>query len=186
MNREELELMVMNLYPCYSMDEVWLEVIRLMEKQNRNIKTNTNKYYWITINPKDDITLTDFISQVNKVVNMKIFNKCIFSFEQRGETTDTMGTGLHCHILACNDKYSVSNFCSNTRKHFIKFVGNINTHVWIVKIPEEWKNEKIDYIRGLKWDPEKDQKIIIDREWRREHQIEPYYTKAWDFSTSEP
>lgn len=186
MNSKELEFMLMNLKPYASMDELWQDVKSLQEKQLRLNKYKIiYNYYWITINPKPEITMEKFFQIINKITNLKIFRKCIFSFEQRGETEQTIGSGLHCHILGCaGNGYSHSHFCSRIRNYFTEFVGNISTHVWIVKIPEDWIEEKVQYIRGLKWDPEKEQKINMDRIWRMEKGIHPYYTKCWDLSTS--
>lgn len=186
MNSKELEFMVMNLYPHRSMDEVWQDVASLLDKQRRNIRSmNTFNYYWVTINPKPDITLDKFITYIEKVVNRRMINKCVYSFEQRGETEQTAGNGLHCHLL-CETKVSYNNniFAQRIRQLFVEHVGNINTHVHIIKIPSDWKDDKIEYIRGLKWDPDKEQKINIDRIWRMEKGLQPYYSKAWDFSTS--
>lgn len=63
-----------------------------------------DKYMWITVNPEfedkplDSVTKL-LIKQVTKYCRKKSISNAIWSYEQKGENEENMGTHPHCHML---------------------------------------------------------------------------------------
>lgn len=133
-------------------------------------------YYFITVNPKPDTNLDVFLKLLANFVKRKPVLDYVYVIEQRGETIEEVGKGFHSHILVSWDpKMSkrVRQFCGETFKRVIGC--NSNKIININKIPKEYYKDKIDYMTGLKWDPEKDQKIKIDLIFRQKNNILSLY-----------
>lgn len=137
--------------------------------------------YWLTVNPKPTVDLTAFVTQMTRVLNRCLVDKCIYSFEQRGENNDELGKGLHMHAIVWPGRTYKTSFCQRFRDATANLVGCPNKHIWIVKAKPEWVAQKKDYILGIKWDSEKDRKCMHDRVWREREGLSPYYTKNMEF-----
>lgn len=62
-------------------------------------RTSTN-WYFITIRPPDDYDWSDFLQRVRRLLARSCFKDWTLSFEQKGLTEDTLGTGYHIHLVA--------------------------------------------------------------------------------------
>jgi hypothetical protein len=129
-------------------------------------------YFFITVNPKPDVKLDLFMKLLVNFCKRKPITDYIYTIEQRGETIEEVGKGFHAHILVSWDpamSKRVRQFCGET---FKRVIGSNNNHIInINKIPKEYFKDKIDYMTGLKWDPEKDQKLKIDKIFREQNNI---------------
>lgn len=143
----------------------------------QNTPTLKEQAYWCTINPKPEVDTTAFVSQIHRVMNRSLVDKCVYSFEQRGENNSELGKGIHMHAIIWPGKSYSSSFCQRLREAVANLVGCPNKHVWIVKAKGDWVNEKMEYLQGIKWDKEKDAKCVMDKHWRIEQGLQPWYSK---------
>lgn len=137
-----------------------------------------NKTVWITVNPKPETTLTDLKNLITKFVGKKwITSKYAYTFEQRGETPETRGQGIHCHVLVEDrGKKIPSEISRETKRHFSKIVDVSNSHCLNIKfIPHKYFNDKMEYLKGNKWDNDKLPKLQQDKEFRRLNELKEIY-----------
>jgi hypothetical protein len=150
--------------------------------ENENLKEELKEWIFITINPKPDIKLEDFINKIKSLTKWKIFQKGYYVFEQRGENDASIGDGFHAHIMLEN--YSIewkrlhtrlettfTNYCSKPYKNTI----NIQR-----KSPEHGRETLEEYMKGIK-EEEKDLKCKYDIIWRKNNSIKDIY--FWDIAT---
>lgn len=133
------------------------------------------KFMWITVNPKDDeFALSQLEAKIDLLKGKKYVQSLKWTYEQRGESlTDVHG--IHCHILlecfpGCR-KDSVKRSLHNI---FNSLCGNPRA-VDIRSLRDSWVSDKVDYLRGHKWDESKDEKVSVDIQWRQELGLEQVY-----------
>lgn len=131
---------------------------------------------WITINPKEDDNIISILQKrMDKLKNKPFVKNLKWSYEQRGECSDTKGRGIHTHILLCLKQGSrLDNVKRSIHTIYDDLCGN-KLCVDIRKVPERRINDKIEYLQGKKWDEEKDDKILTDREWRKDEGLDDFY-----------
>lgn len=167
----------------YELDELgdYMKDIKHHEedlKQRMKVKTakdNNNQYAFITVNPKPEIDLKDFMKKLEVYVNRQICQKYIYVIEQRGETLEECGKGLHAHLLVeRNLNYKPCKFIQNTKNTFKTLVGN-DKHIHIQICGEDFKNDKIIYITGKNKDANKGVKQDHDIIYRKNNNISEFY-----------
>lgn len=132
--------------------------------------------YFMTINFKPDIN-SDVIQKVlSRLADRTIISKYSYSIEQRGSDDSTRGTGLHSHWLVHTSK-PLSEFKRDCLSTLGKYLGN-SRHLDIRKYPLEYESDKIQYLKGNKWDPDKESKVVQDRLFRLENNLDDIYTNA--------
>lgn len=134
------------------------------------------KIFWITINPKpltQDETI-NFIQRVKSLMGKTYLPNIAFTFEQRGETLEHLGKGVHAHILCDkNPKVAPKNIINNLASYFKLFCNHNSIDVKLY--PYTYREDKIRYLRGDKEDPEKLQKVEIDRQFRDKFKLDLIY-----------
>lgn len=143
----------------------------------QNTPLSKSLIYWCTVNPKPEVDITAFVSQIHRVMNRSLVEQCVYTFEQRGENINELGKGVHMHAIIWPGKSYSTSFCKHFRDAVSNLVGCPNKHIWIVKAKGNWVNEKMNYLKGIKWDREKDKKCAFDKEWRSAIGIQPWYSK---------
>ncbi|AXQ65528.1 MAG: putative replication initiation protein [Circular genetic element sp.] len=134
-------------------------------------------WLWLTISPKNDIDFETFRDKISTFAQRKMFDDHIYVFEQRGKTVETAGDGFHAHLLLKrNMKYKQNKIISNSKNTFKK-ITNVENHDifnfhWC---PEEYLNDKQEYILGTKTGNEKDIKQEIDKIFRQNKNLKEYY-----------
>lgn len=143
-------------------------------KKDAQIKEYKSTHIFITINPKPDIDFNTFRSRVEKVIKkkwIKVFNYC---FEQRGETEATLGQGFHCHLQVNRPSDKVPAHCTREIYNTFKdLVGNTKA------IDFSFRKDPAPgykYIIGEKKDISKTPKMEMDKLWRKQQLLEPYYS----------
>lgn len=131
-------------------------------------------YFWLTftIDPSLFKSADEYLPILQKKIAKLNSKKCclrsIWNFElnERGV--------VHSHYLIhLNPEYPVSH------SKFTKGVLNTFKDVGFVKMltcPESWAIDKIQYLKGNKWDEDKEVMVQIDREWRQTQGLEEVYT----------
>lgn len=162
-------------------------------RENLAIKHN-NTYLWITINPKDSVSLADFLKFMHKVANKSCFTDYLYVLEQRGTigteadlasgTFKSPGKGMHAHLLVKrNLNYKPCKCITNVKNSCKRIVGNINhkNQVYIVKIGNDFAKDKTEYILGKNKTGvgndgvAKSCKQDADVFWRLTHKIPDYF-----------
>ncbi len=130
-----------------------------------------SKIVWLTVNPKPSVSFDDFKKTVQSFLTRTFVHNSAFMFEQRGTSTDTMGNGAHVHILF--DKHnnvSPSQITKYTQNSFKNIVGNLKA-IDIRFYSSQLRDEKLEYLKGNKWDADKASKVAIDKKWRQKLQL---------------
>lgn len=165
---------------CWAMTETfkefWFAELERKVREKFPVAKNTSRIYWITINPKDEATLETFLKKLEKVVTKKWIQTYYYNIEQRGESMETAGKGLHSHMLIIP---SSSKRKSEVHREFYStfkdIVGN-KLHVNVQDFPDEYKLDKIEYLKGNKWDNDKQTKIATDNYFRDKNKLLMIYT----------
>nr|UTM74972.1 replication-associated protein [Tick-associated circular DNA virus] len=169
-----------NMWYCPELDDYidTSERCKLMRNVQKRMSNNELKgqNYWITINPKPDADLKVFMKLLENFVKRKPVLNYQYNIEQRGETEADVGKGFHSHLLitwAKNQNKYIRQFCNTT---FKRVVGYPNENVInIRRITDDIYNDKVAYLRGDKWDAEKDTKIKYDLIFRNKNNILDIY-----------
>lgn len=162
-------LLRMNKCEHYSLQKLYNE--------NKEMKKQLEDFYFITINPKEDVKFELFKEAVLSVWNWCWIEKMYVVFEQRGATPETRGYLPHAHILIerCNNEWGKiqSQFKAKFKD---KYCGAPYENTINVKSKaREWLDDKLEYITGKKTDSNKPEKQEQDVIWREEQQIKAIY-----------
>lgn len=139
-------------------------------------KINNKSYFFISVRPKNDDDFWAFKKQCDKFASSKQITEAAWSFEQKGESIDTLGTGYHLHIVAKWNLYKsqVIQQAVSAFKNFaepqcvdVKVCGNPMEHV---------QRYLVDY------DCDDDHKSCTkewDARWRTSLGLDALYTRNW-------
>lgn len=155
-------------------EEVVMADLRTRVKNTRNIAARG--WWWITftINASLFSTSDEYLPRLMKKVDKANSKKCVgrsmWSYELTKEGVP------HCHyLLELSEKELIS------KDKLFKGFQNTFKDVGYVKIkncPPEWVKDKVLYLKGEKWDEDKDEMVAIDRDWRKTVGLQPYYEKG--------
>lgn len=162
-----------------------IKEMELQQKLKSDIKKRKDTKYlaFITINPKPETKLSTLQKAINKFLMKEwIEGEVYYTFEQRGTNPDEAGKGLHCHILLERNGKKPSHLLRETFNTFKNLYGKRPKD----KIIENdykfygfaYKEDKINYMKGIKWDEDKQDKINIDKIFREKNNLKLYYKHA--------
>jgi len=161
--KDEVKAKLDPVYNCY---EKWYQEYK---------KDDGSKFLFITINYKPNTTLEAISKMTTNIVTKKWVSKYYYTFEQRGKTQETCGEGIHTHIILQNVDKPMSQIHREIHNTVKNYVGN-KLHVDVKQYPTKFLSEKIDYIKGLKWDEDKLQKVEMDKLFRLKNNLEIFYS----------
>lgn len=127
------------------------------------------KYYWITINPKPEVSFSEFEKICKKVFSKKWISSHFYVYE--------MAEKFHLHgLIRTDDKqYAFARAKKEFSNSLSKITNIWNNEIFIFReINEELAKEKILYMLGRKQESKQDH-VIKTIEWRWENDIEDYY-----------
>lgn len=140
----------------------------------RKIKNNCN-HYFITISLPHITDIEALVRIMERVVMKKWIqnNTWYYTYEQRGETEETCGEGLHIHLLILKNKRKsqVIREISNTFKIAKNYVDVREGKT------EQSYNTRLEYLKGKKIDSKLD-RVYIDRLFRQKKNLLDIYTNA--------
>lgn len=143
-------------------------------RQLKNIELN-KEWYFLTINPRPDIKLSEFVKTIRKALLKKWITYYIFVIEQRGENEEELGKGFHTHIIF-NKGIKHCKVVLEMSNTFKKLCDTSNYHLFNLKnIGDLEKQRKIEYITGTKADPAKHLKQQMDIIFRKKENLKSYY-----------
>lgn len=139
-------------------------------------RSERSNLFFVTINFKPESTVHSILAVMSKLAARSFVKRYAYNIEQRGETVEEMGKGIHSHFLIATDINQ-----SHLEKYIFSsvrtMVGN-KRHVDVRKYSMSLWNDKLDYIKGLKWDSDKDLKIEVDNLFREKNNIDFFYTNG--------
>lgn len=132
-------------------------------------------WIWLTINPKPEIQLPNFLEALGKLVKRKIFSEYKYVVEQRGTLAeDNLGKGFHAHMLLRRAPDKEYKQTKRQVKNSFKNICNVEhdkVFYW-KECREDFLEDKIEYMTGVKTGEAKDEKQKADIEWRKQNDIE--------------
>lgn len=85
--------------------------------------THTHPCYFITIRPDDTrVLFIDFKQKIEEYLKKPCFVDFVLSYEQKGESMETLGQGFHCHIVATCKQRSKGELLRNTLSFFKSWI----------------------------------------------------------------
>lgn len=140
-------------------------------------------WYYLTISPKPGVEFQQLYDTTMKFIKREFILKYAITFEQRGKDIDTIGTGFHMHGI-----FGVKTTHCHNFSHFKKYAQSTFNKIcelsgmdWtITKNPEElFINYHIKYIAK---DGHKELTVETDEIWRKQKNLENYYSNIEDLS----
>lgn len=132
------------------------------------------KNLFITISPPDKYTIEYLIEKTAKTVKKAWIASGSYTFEQRGEIPTQLGKGKHIHLFA-----RVEDSTKTEHKRMIKEIANTynidKSFIKIDYITEGTEQRVLDYMHGIKSDPDKQKKVAMDKLFRAKHSLNPFY-----------
>lgn len=158
------------------------KLIQIYEGYKKNIDNKYGNVLFITINPRPDVSLDEFIKSMNKFKSKVWIEDYIYVYEQRGTTEQESGKGFHAHILLWKPDNKKSHEVIRETKNTFKNICSIdNPSILNIKnCKDEDIEKRKNYMLGHKnteIDPSKQVKQEIDLIWRERNNIENYYQK---------
>jgi len=146
----------------------------------------SGKIFWITINPKPDVTFMEFKKVVDKQLRRNFVRCYIMAYEQRAslENGKPLGYGFHCHILMMRtpDSEPASKIQKYIRNGFKQICNSENNNILNFKnCPSEYVSDKIKYLINKNIDEDhkdKEQKQILDKDFRKLHNLQDLYIEG--------
>ena len=171
------------LFPLRALASVKQDNCKLLLKKAliAESKPDTKKnYLYLTINPKPDYPLLDFMKKIRKTLESKLFIDSLAVIEQRGTDEKTMGTGYHAHILfkrvtPLNEGRTPTNIKRNLQDSYKKVCLVKNPDIMNFQfISHEYAEDKLEYMLGKKTGKGKDLKQKYDIPFRAQNNIPEY------------
>lgn len=134
-------------------------------------------FIWMTVNFRPDLSLQDIRELLNRIASRKFMTQYWYSIEQRSEIPGIY-TGIHSHWIIITN-HPKSQFKRDILSTLGKGIGN-PLHVDVRYYPAKFLKEKLDYLKGSKWDADKWSKVQNDRIFRKENNLAEVYTNGTD------
>lgn len=165
------------------------EIARLRQDLAKSKQGSKSKLIWLTINiaPENftddcnypEVQMPNLMRQIAKYANSKMFQSYIYAVEQREKTFDPSKNyvGQHVHLLLLrHHTYCHSQVARNSKNTWKYWCDTENEKVFnFHKCPQDYAQDKIDYILGKKTGDGKSDKVLIDSQWRKHHNVEKFY-----------
>lgn len=158
------------------------KIMQEMDKSNRERtkakKEQTKPCWLITINPRDDVDFNELWNEVVSFTKTVWFSEGYITWEQRGESIEEMGKGMHIHILVVKYNIEFGKFQTNLNRKFGKFINpqKLKETLNIQNKPRDELECVIDeYIMANGKQDEKITKVEIDKLWREKMGLKAYY-----------
>jgi len=143
--------------------------IDLMMRAHNRIRTaqmtNGERWYFLTVRPPPNTDLKKFIADTESFCDkwQNKWHECIYVYEQKGETEDTLGQGFHMHMRICTTwpNYYPSHILRDACKAYPYTAPNC------IKLETVKSLERtIEYMKGDKKSDQKKPAVLMDTVWR--------------------
>lgn len=162
------------------------KALQLCETLQQRLPASNNCFV-ITIAPKHDIDVIDFVTLCHKFATSTMFIGYVYAFEQKGKSIEDMGSHPHCHFVV-STTYAKSHILRKVRDKFECFCGESGMQVDKAKRPNEFISKYLLEHTGREdSDDAKSLTLGTDTLWRTQLNLQPLYTsinatEIWDFS----
>jgi len=167
------------LITCLCNHQKWMQ----FEKYEEDT-TKLTEYMFITISPPSTVSLNESHSVFKKFIKKTNFKEYLYVIEQRGESDDDVGRGIHYHALVRTsyDRFSaLRRDTHNTFKNIInlddeKIRKHINEIINFKNCRDmtDVKN-RIEYMTGIKKPVSKQIRQKYDTIFRNNNNLQSYY-----------
>lgn len=161
----------------------------LSEKKGFKDNLESNNWWWITIRPppNSNITFTNFKHWVEGSLLTNIdFDKWLYAYEQKGESTETMGSGFHIHLMVHSPNYIQKKDLLAKLKTQAKILLNIphksqfplkfSAMIDLQKIHTQSQiNNYKEYMKGNKKQADKQYAVQYDKIFRQRYNLQDLY-----------
>lgn len=144
----------------------------------RKLVTNTRNiamqgHFWLTFTIKPGLfqSTDEYLPRLQKKIAKANSKKCILWSMWNLELTHDGVPHSHC-LVELNEQHPIS------KSKFEDGILNTFKDVGFVKmkvIPSSWLQDKVDYLKGIKWDEKKESMIQADKAWRQELGLQDVY-----------
>lgn len=150
------------------------------EKAKRDEETAKSDYAFITVNPKPDISLSEFKKVIEKSSQKTFIKKKLYVIEQRGEDDKELGKGFHMHMLINKGDYRNSHLRREFGRTFDKYCDISNPHCFNISLcKEEDIIKRQNYMLNWKRDKMKHAKQLMDKVFRKKFGIADHYGEVF-------
>jgi len=159
------------------LEEKVFSLVRSKVKNSRDVAAQG--YWWLTytVNPALFSSSDDYLPLLQKKVSKALTKKCVLKALWTYELTKEQVP--HCHMLLQLDPANPISVCKlkSGFQNTFKDVGFVH----VKPCPDNYVADKIQYLKGNKWDDDKDEMVEADRQWRKKVQIEDLYSQGvWE------
>lgn len=151
-----------------------LKISSKLVKGTRNISVTGYWWFTFTINPALFIHKEEYLHRLKKQVEKAMTKKCVGRAVWNYELTKDGVPHSHCLIQMDEDNLISKDKLFKGFQNTFKDVGFVK----FIHTNEEWVQDKIEYLKGNKWDEDKLEMITEDIRWRFENGINQIYTKG--------
>jgi uncharacterized protein YqgV (UPF0045/DUF77 family) len=163
------------------MDEI-LPAITQLRKHHKDVVGEKNYPWWhLTINVNYKVVPQEMaLKKLHKFLEKAFIKQYVYTIEQRGETDEEIGKGLHFHILVEQNARDLSTFKTGVKNSFNKIcdVSNREILCFKPKVDEQAFKDCYRYLHGIKVDEEKQQRIEIDKKFREKNDFQKIYKSS--------
>lgn len=148
------------------------EEYRKMAENIRKLPDTSMNKFFVTVSFDDTkVTPETLVKEISRRLARKWVHQYQFCIEQRGERIDDYH-GYHTHILICSNvqSKSVVHIKREVASWFKSMISGPQ-YVDVKKVTQD--NGLVNYMTGIKQDPEKDKKVANDVAFRLKYHIAP-------------
>lgn len=168
---------------CWGTSKVWKSY---MAKRKNHINNLYGEAVWCTICPTGDVGIEKMHELMHKLFKGALVRpKSWWCYEWRHVLPDfdvwgkLDNDGLHCHAWIRTTNI-------NSFKTKVKRLCKRMNWVWPAQkiVKAKWpEQEKIDYVKGITFDTEKDIKKDLDKQRRKKYNIKHFFECGWGIDT---
>lgn len=145
----------------------WLE--KMMDRETEKDR----KIFFITVNPVPTVSDVDFVTFIqDRLMKRVIMKGAHYVFEQRSQAYPAHG--FHCHMVLEKrmSPKQIHDRIFNTVKSMVGHPKHVDVRVY----PYSFLDEKLAYMRGEKWDEEKQECVTLTKQWQKTLDIQRIFT----------
>jgi len=157
-------------------DVIMPKLKQIREELDLSKDERATDWMFITINPKDTVSIKNILQTMEKLVSKKWIEQYIYVIEQRGIEDEDV-RGIHSHLLLHRNDKKPAALKREIQNTCIKICDVSNPHILNFKYLSTDKDvqQSYNYITGTKADIEKHPKQAKDIYFRKYYNIQPFY-----------
>lgn len=178
---ESLEDIILERFHAFESDRAMSvankasEFVDVQEKiQQIQYSRKRTPYWFVTINPKPEVTYEEFHSRINDLLSNDSIEEFLYSFEVRNSDY----TGLHAHVLFVSHTRDPNFASRKVRALFVPELCANTKHVDIKWVHEHDLPDVISYIKKDKVSKSKKASNNFTLQWREQESIPSHFVQG--------